>query len=156
MLIGTSYVVWKLKWKIMLAPFLKQMTQLIDPTEVKNSLIKKCVFSQYGPWLQSWQTQEDKPEVKQSEARFTTGLPDGVFCGLKKQQFWVNFGESRNRRYWYILWPFYLFYGHLIYIFYGHLIYFMAIWSTYFMAIWSILWPFDLFYGHLIYFTAIW
>jgi hypothetical protein len=37
---------------------------------------------------------------------------------------------------WSILWPFGLFYGHLVY----------------FMAIWSILWPFGIFYAHLIYF----
>jgi hypothetical protein len=60
---------------------------------------------------------------------------------------------------WYILWPFGIFYGHLVYfmaiwyilwpfgIFYGHLVYFMAI--SY------ILWPFRIFYGHLVYFMAI-
>jgi hypothetical protein len=36
---------------------------------------------------------------------------------------------------WYILWPFGIFYGHLVY----------------FMAIWYILWPFGIFYGHLVY-----
>jgi hypothetical protein len=74
---------------------------------------------------------------------------------------------------WYILWPF----G----IFYGHLVYFMAIWYilwsfgifdshfVYLMAIWYIKWPFcifdghlvyfcpfGIFYGHLVYFMAIW
>jgi hypothetical protein len=37
---------------------------------------------------------------------------------------------------WYILWPFGIFYGHLVY----------------FMAVWYILWPFGIFYGHLVYF----
>jgi hypothetical protein len=41
---------------------------------------------------------------------------------------------------WYILWPFGIFYGHLVY----------------FMAIWYILWPFGIFYGHLVYFLVIW
>jgi hypothetical protein len=61
---------------------------------------------------------------------------------------------------WYILWPFGIFYGHLVYfmaiwyilwplgIFYGHLVYFMAIWY--------ILWPFGIFYGHWVYFRVIW
>jgi hypothetical protein len=40
---------------------------------------------------------------------------------------------------WYILWPFGIFYGHLVY----------------FMAIWYILWPFGIFCGHLVYFMAI-
>jgi hypothetical protein len=35
---------------------------------------------------------------------------------------------------WYILWPFGIFYGHLVY----------------FMAIWYILWSFGIFYGHLV------
>jgi hypothetical protein len=61
---------------------------------------------------------------------------------------------------WYILWPFYQFYGPLVYfmailsilwpfgIFHGH--------SVNFTAIWYILWPFCQFYGHLIYHKAIW
>jgi hypothetical protein len=43
-------------------------------------------------------------------------------------------------RCWSMLWPFGLFYGHLVYIFYGHLVYFMAIWY--------ILWPFGISYGY--------
>jgi hypothetical protein len=53
---------------------------------------------------------------------------------------WVNFGGSCNRICWHILWPFGLFYAHLVYI----------------MVIWSILWPFDIFYGHLVHFVVIW
>jgi hypothetical protein len=55
---------------------------------------------------------------------------------------------------WYILWPFGIFYGHLVYfmviwyilwslgIFYGHLLYFMVTWY--------ILWSLGIFYGHLV------
>jgi hypothetical protein len=37
-----------------------------------------------------------------------------------KPKIWVNFGGPCNGRYWYILWPFGLFYGNLVY--------FVAIW----------------------------
>jgi hypothetical protein len=60
-----------------------------------------------------------------------TGLPDAIFS------IWVNFGGSCNRRYWYILWPFGLFYGHLVYA----------------VDIWSMLWPYNIYYGFLVYFS---
>jgi hypothetical protein len=41
---------------------------------------------------------------------------------------------------WYILWPFGIFYDHLVYV----------------MAFWYILWPFGIFYGLLVYFRAVW
>jgi hypothetical protein len=47
-----------------------------------------------------------------------------------KKLIWVNFGGSCIERFWYILWPFGLFYGHLVYCY--------AIWYMYFMVIWSI------------------
>jgi hypothetical protein len=47
-----------------------------------------------------------------------------------KIRIWVNFGGSFDGRRWYILWPFGLFYGHLVY----------------FMAIWYILWLFGIFF----------
>jgi hypothetical protein len=65
---------------------------------------------------------------------------------------WVKLAGS-CKRCWYVLWPFGIFYGHLVNfmaiwyilwpfgIFYGHLVY---------------LWPFGIFYGHLVYFMAIW
>jgi hypothetical protein len=42
--------------------------------------------------------------------------------------------------YWYILWPFGPFYGHLVH----------------FMVIWSILWSNGIFFGHLVHFMAKW
>jgi hypothetical protein len=50
-----------------------------------------------------------------------------------KIQIWVNFGGYCNGRFWYILWPFGQFSGHLIY----------------FMAIWYI-------FPHLAYFSLFW
>jgi hypothetical protein len=48
---------------------------------------------------------------------------------------WVHFGGSCNgRRCWCILWPFGLFYGHLIY--------FMDLWYRYFVVIWYFFPPF--------------
>jgi hypothetical protein len=44
-----------------------------------------------------------------------------------KIQIWENFGGTCNGRFWYILWPFGLFYGHLVY--------FVADWYTYLVAI---------------------
>jgi hypothetical protein len=43
----------------------------------------------------------------------STGLPDGLFSN-KKFQIWVNFGGLLNGNCWYILWPFGIFYGHLV------------------------------------------
>jgi hypothetical protein len=57
-----------------------------------------------------------------------------------KVQIWVNLGGSCNWRWWYILRPFGLYYGHLAYI----------------TAIWPILRPFGLFYSHLVYLISIW
>jgi hypothetical protein len=51
----------------------------------------------------------------------------------------VNFGGSCNGKCWYILWPFGLFYGHLVYFTYGRLVYLMVIWYILPMAIWYIL-----------------
>jgi presenilin-like A22 family membrane protease len=48
---------------------------------------------------------------------------------------------------WYILWPF----G----IFYDHLVYFMAILVN-IMAIWYILWPFGISYCYLVYIFPFW
>jgi hypothetical protein len=56
------------------------------------------------------------------------------FVFKPKIPIWVNFGGYCNRKSWYILWPFGLFYGH---------------WK-YFMAIWYILWSFGLFLPVLI------
>jgi hypothetical protein len=50
---------------------------------------------------------------------------------------WTNFGGTCDRRCWYILRPFGLFYGHLVY----------------FTAIWSILRQFGIVCGHLVYFS---
>jgi hypothetical protein len=51
---------------------------------------------------------------------------------------WVNFGGSCNRRCTYILWPFGLFYGHLVC----------------FVAIWYTFWPFGICCGYLVYFSV--
>jgi hypothetical protein len=37
-----------------------------------------------------------------------------------KIQLWVNSGGPRNEKGWYIIWPFGIYYGHLVYV--------MAIW----------------------------
>jgi hypothetical protein len=57
-----------------------------------------------------------------------------------KLPIWVNFGGSCNGRCLYTLWPFGIFYGHLVY----------------FTAIWSTLKPFGIFCGHLVFFIAKW
>jgi hypothetical protein len=41
---------------------------------------------------------------------------------------------------WHILWPFGIYYGHLVYC----------------LAIWYIVWPFGILFGHLVYCLAIW
>jgi hypothetical protein len=41
-------------------------------------------------------------------------LPDGLFSN-QKSQIWVNFGGPLNGKCWYILWPFGIFYGHLVF-----------------------------------------
>jgi hypothetical protein len=51
---------------------------------------------------------------------------------------WVNFGRSCNGRCWYILWPFGLFYCHLVYI--------VSIWYMYLMVIWYIFPRFGMLY----------
>jgi hypothetical protein len=88
-------------------------------------------------------------------------------------QVWINFGGSCNWRFWYILCPFGMFYGHLLYgclvylmaiwyilwlfgISYGHLVYLSFVHLVYLMAIRYTLWPFGISYGHLVYLTAIW
>jgi hypothetical protein len=90
----------------------------------------------------------------------------GRVARLQKSPIWVNFAGSCNRRCWYILWPFCIYYLPFG-IFYGHLVYIAAICYilrsfglyyhhlVYFMAIWSILPPFGIFYGHLVYIIAI-
>jgi hypothetical protein len=40
-------------------------------------------------------------------------LPDGILSN-RKIQIWVNFGGSWNRKCWYILRPFGLFYSYLV------------------------------------------
>jgi hypothetical protein len=39
-------------------------------------------------------------------------LPDGIFS-YQKAQFWYTFRRTWNGKYWYILWPFGIFYGHV-------------------------------------------
>jgi hypothetical protein len=75
---------------------------------------------------------------------------------LTKNLIWVNFVGSCNGRYWYILWPFGIFYRHYVSTFCGHLVYLTTIMWVYFMAIWYILPPLGIFCSHLVYFTAIW
>jgi hypothetical protein len=41
-------------------------------------------------------------------------LPDGMFSN-QKSNFWVNYGEPWNEKGWYNLWPFAIYYGHLVY-----------------------------------------
>jgi hypothetical protein len=61
----------------------------------------------------------------------------------QKIPIWVNFGESFNGRCWYIVWPFRLFYLHLVYfvaiwyIAYGHLEYFFPCWYVVTRKIWQ-------------------
>jgi hypothetical protein len=43
-------------------------------------------------------------------------LPDGIFF-KPKIQIWVNCGVYWNERCWYILWPFGIFYCHLVYFY---------------------------------------
>jgi hypothetical protein len=64
----------------------------------------------------------------------------GNFWSVLQRKMSVNFMAilSILLPFWYTLWPFGIFYGHLVY----------------FMAIWYILWPFGVFYGHLVYFCG--
>jgi hypothetical protein len=64
---------------------------------------------------------------------------------------WVNIGGPCNRRCWYSLWTFCLFYGHYIifwpfgthtYLYCGHLVHFLVIWY--------ILWSFGIFFPVLV------
>jgi hypothetical protein len=47
---------------------------------------------------------------------FSSGLPDGIHIFKPQILIWVNFVGTCNVRCWYILWPFGLFYGHILYI----------------------------------------
>jgi hypothetical protein len=64
------------------------------------------------------------------------GLPDGIYF-RPKITIWVNCRWSCNGRCWYVLWPFGLFYGHLVhfwlfwYILYGHLATFSPVWYVF-------------------------
>jgi hypothetical protein len=58
-----------------------------------------------------------------------SGLPDGLVSN-QKAKIWVNFGGPFNGNCWYILWPFGIFYGHLVK----------------FMAVWYGLWSFVIFF----------
>jgi hypothetical protein len=74
----------------------------------------------------------------QTRANFRTlrsGLPD-VF--KPKIQLWVNFGESRTGRCWYILWT--------LGPFYGLLLHFMDTWYVQFVVIWYIFPRFGILY----------
>jgi hypothetical protein len=53
-------------------------------------------------------------------------LPDGIFF-KPKMPILVNFCVSCNERCWIILWPFHLFFCHLVFATYGHLLYFVII-----------------------------
>jgi hypothetical protein len=63
------------------------------------------------------------------------GLPDGIFSNQK-----ILEGLAMEDVGIHIVWPFGLFYGHLVY----------------FTSIWSILCPFGLFYGHMVHYVSIW
>jgi hypothetical protein len=45
----------------------------------------------------------------------SAGLPDGLFSN-QKIQIWVNLGRPWNLKSWNILWPFGMYYGHLVYL----------------------------------------
>jgi hypothetical protein len=55
---------------------------------------------------------DDRAKESVPKIGWEAGLPDGTFS----DQIWVILGGSCNGRCWYILWPFGLFYGHLVYI----------------------------------------
>jgi hypothetical protein len=73
-----------------------------------------------------------------------------------KIQICVNFGSSCNGRCWYMLWPFGIFFGHLVYF----LVIWFIFWSfgMYIFVIWYISWSFGIFlviwyiFCHLVYF----
>jgi hypothetical protein len=75
--------------------------------------------------------------ISKSWLQVRPGLPDGMFSDQKSQIVYIleSLGLENVGTYtyimviWYILWPFGIFYGHLVY----------------FMAIWNILWPFGTF-----------
>jgi hypothetical protein len=50
-----------------------------------------------------------------------TGLPDGLFF-RPKIPVWVNFGGPWSGKYWYILRPYGIFYGHLLQFTYDRLV----------------------------------
>jgi hypothetical protein len=95
-----------------------------------------------------------------------TELPDGLFSYPNP-----NFnGMPLSGKFWYILWPFMVYYIVIWYIvlpfgvLYCHLVYFIVIWCTllpfgvlychlvYFIVIWYILLSFGIFYWHWVYF----
>jgi hypothetical protein len=52
-----------------------------------------------------------------------TGLPDGVGLLKPNIQIWINFGGPWNGKFWYILWPCEIYYGHLVYFWpFGNLV----------------------------------
>jgi hypothetical protein len=75
--------------------------------------------------------------TKVGETEFKQTMPDGTYILKTKISIWVHFGGSFNGKCWYILWPFGVFYCHLVY----------------FVAIWYIVWQFGICNGHLIYFS---
>jgi hypothetical protein len=74
-----------------------------------------------------------------------SGLPDGIHILKTKIPIWINYGGSCNGRCRYILWPFGLFFGHLVY--------FTAIMSILHTVILCVLWPSGIFSGCLLHFT---
>jgi hypothetical protein len=69
-------------------------------------------------------------------------LPDRLFSN-QKYKLWVNFGWPWSGKCWYILWPFGLFYGHLVYfmvyfgLFWVRLVNFFPFWYVLQRKIWQ-------------------
>jgi hypothetical protein len=96
----------------------------------KNAYILLAEAVGYKMWAhlnlsrtQDFQTQQPVKKIKASSATITYRVARW-FIFKPKIPLWVNFGGSCNWRCWHILWPFGLFYFHLVYSTYGHLVYF--------------------------------
>jgi hypothetical protein len=53
------------------------------------------------------------------------------FTSKPKILIWVNFGGPWNRKCWYSLCPYGIFYGQLVYVTYGRLVWFVVIWYSF-------------------------
>jgi hypothetical protein len=64
------------------------------------------------------------------------GLPDGIHSFIPNIQIWVNFGGQKIVKCWNILYPFWIYYWHLVYIF--SVICFFVLFLVFFYPFWYI------------------